>query len=52
MEHLIFADGRCLKEGGVHSHVPVTSSTELMFSWQNYYQQQNTHAIKIIDMAY
>ena len=46
---MIFVDGRCLKEGGVYSHVPVTSSTKLMFSWQNYYQQQNTHAIKIID---
>ena len=46
---MIFVDGRCLKEGGVYSHVPVTSSTKLMFSRQNYYQQQNTHTIKIID---
>ena len=46
---MIFVDGRCLKEGGVYSHVPVTSSTQLLFSQQNYYQQQNTHTIKIID---
>ena len=46
---MIFAGGGCLKEGGVYSHVTVTSSTKLMFLRQNYYQQQNTHTIKIID---